>query len=53
VHQTSSAATAIQLEDLLAWYELLDKVITYVKDEGANLNTFTITSTNVVSCVPL
>ncbi len=21
---------------LLAWYELLDKVITYVKDEGAN-----------------
>jgi hypothetical protein len=26
---------AIQLRDLFVWYELLDKAIAYVKDEGA------------------
>ncbi len=37
---------------LLAWHELLNKVITYVKDEGANLSTLTMALTNIVSCVP-
>ncbi len=39
--------------DLLTQYELLDKVIAYVKDEGANLNTLITTLTNIVYCVPL
>jgi hypothetical protein len=43
----------VQLKDLFIWYELLDKVIAYVKDEGANLNTFTTTLTSIISCVPL
>jgi len=38
--------------NLLAWYELLDKVITYVKYEGANLSTFTMALMSIVSCVP-
>jgi hypothetical protein len=42
---------AIQLKDLLVWYNLLDKIIAYVKDEGANLNTFTTTLTGIVSYV--
>ncbi len=32
---------AMQLKDFLVRYELLDKVITYVKHEGVNLNTLT------------
>jgi hypothetical protein len=43
----------VQLEDLLIWYELLDKVIPYVEDEGVNLNTLTTTLISIVSCVPL
>ncbi len=53
MHETSSATMPVQLKDLLVQYELLDKVITYVKDEGANLNTLTTTLTNIVSYVPL
>lgn len=53
VHETLGVAMAIQLKDLLAWYNLLDKVIAYVKNEGANLNTFTTTLTNIVSYVSL
>jgi hypothetical protein len=41
------------LKDLFAQYELLNKVIAYVKDEGANLNTLTTKLTSIVSCVPL
>jgi hypothetical protein len=40
---------AIQLKALLAWYELLDKVIAYVKDENVNMNTLTMALTNIVS----
>jgi hypothetical protein len=43
----------VQLRDLLVQYELLDKIITYIKDEGANLNTLIITLTSIVSYVPL
>jgi len=53
VHEISNVTMVIQLRDSLAWYELLDKVIAYFKDEGANFNTFTTTLTNIVSCVPL
>jgi len=51
VHETLGVAMAIQLKDLLAWYNLLDKVIAYIKDEGVNLNTFTTTLPNIVSYV--
>jgi hypothetical protein len=30
-----------QLKDMFARYELLDKVIAYVENEGVNLNTLT------------
>jgi hypothetical protein len=43
----------VQLKDMLAQYNFLDKVIAYVKDEGANLNTLTTTLTNIVSCSPI
>jgi hypothetical protein len=33
----------------LLW--LCNKIITYVKDEGVNLNTFTITLMNIMSCI--
>jgi hypothetical protein len=49
VHETTMV---IQLKALLVQNELLDKVITYVKDESANLNTFTMALTNNVSCDP-
>jgi len=29
-----------QVKDLLSFYSLCDKLITYVKDEGGNLSTF-------------
>jgi len=38
---------------LLDSFGLFDKVITYVKDKGCNLNTLTNALTNVVSCSPL
>jgi len=43
----------IQSKDVFVHYDLLDKVIAYVKDEGANLNTLTRTLSNIMSCVPL
>jgi hypothetical protein len=49
VHETSKFTMAIQLKKLQ--YNLLDKIITYVKGEGANLNTFTSALMNIVSCV--
>lgn len=53
VHETLGATMVIPSKDLFAHYDLLDKVIAYVKDEGANLNTFTITLSNIISRVPL
>jgi hypothetical protein len=53
VHETLKAAMAIQFKDLLVRYNLLDKIIAYVKDEGVNLNTFTMTLINIVSCFSL
>jgi hypothetical protein len=38
---------------LLVDFNLTSKVIMYVKDEGTNLNSFTIALTFVVSCEPL
>jgi len=33
-------AMVAQVKDLLSFYSLCDKLITYVKDEGGNLSTF-------------
>ncbi len=53
VHETTNATMVVQLRDLFIRYELLDKVIAYVKGKGANLNTIITTLTSIVSCVPL
>jgi hypothetical protein len=42
----------LQLKFLLPCFDLCDKVIVYVRDEGANLNTLTNVLINIVSCVP-
>ncbi len=38
---------------LLVEFNLRSKVLTYVKNEGTNLNSFTTTLTFVMSCEPL
>jgi hypothetical protein len=38
---------------ILDEFNLTNKVIAYVKDEGTNLNSFTIAFTYVMSCEPL
>lgn len=43
---------AIQLKDLMTQFNLCDKVIMYVKDEHANLNTLITTLMKIVSCTP-
>jgi hypothetical protein len=42
----------MQIYDSFDNYELLDKDITYVKDEGANLSILITTLINIVSYVP-
>jgi hypothetical protein len=44
---------ALQLKYLYVHFDLWDKVIVYVKDEGANLNTLTNALINIISRVPL
>jgi hypothetical protein len=44
---------ATQVRDLLAFYNLLEKWVTYVKDKGGNLSTLAQALTFVVSCTPL
>jgi hypothetical protein len=48
---TNGIAMTIQVKDLLSFYNLLDKIITYVKDEGGNLSTLAQALNFVVSCV--
>jgi hypothetical protein len=44
---------ALQVKDLLSLYNLLHKLITYVKYKGGNLSTLTQVLSLVVSCSPL
>jgi len=37
---TIGVIMAMQVKDLLASYNLLDKLVAYVKDEGGNLSAF-------------
>jgi len=48
--ETLMQALAKSLRNLLEQYDLTKKIITYVKDEGANLNTMTIALKLVVNC---
>jgi len=50
---TSRVTMATQVKELLLSYNLLDKLITYVKDEGGNLSTLARALSYVVSYVPL
>ncbi len=46
-------AMVVWVKDLLSSYNILDKLIAYVKDEGGNLSTLTQALTLVVSYGPL
>jgi exosortase/archaeosortase len=48
--ETSMQAFAKSLQNLLEQYDLTKKIMTYVKDEGANLNTMTIALKLIVNC---
>jgi hypothetical protein len=50
---TFGVALVEQVKVFLLKFNLTNKVIAYVKDEGANLNSLTIALTFVVSCEPL
>ncbi len=52
VHEPLGATMVIQLKELLTQFGLCDKVIMYVKDEGANFNTLITTLMKIVSCIP-
>ncbi len=49
-HGQSSQAIAKDLIELLGKYNLREKIVSYVKDEGSNLNTMTITLKSIVNC---
>jgi hypothetical protein len=41
----------LQLKDLFSPFDLSNKIMSYMKDEGANLNNLTNALTNIVLCV--
>jgi hypothetical protein len=41
------------VKPLLAKFQLTHKIVTYLKDEGSNLNTLVATLSIIVSCEPL
>jgi len=46
-------AMVIQVKEILLSYNLLDKLITYMKDEGGNMSTLARALSFVVNCAPL
>ncbi len=50
---TFGVVMAAQVKELLSSYNLLNKLITYMKDKGGNLSTLARVLSLVVSCVPL
>jgi hypothetical protein len=46
-------AMVLQMKEPLSLYNLLNKIMAYVKDEGGNLSTLIWVFTYVVSCGPL
>jgi len=51
--ETLGQTLARSLQNLLKQYGLTKKIFTYVKDEGANLNTMTTTLKSIISCETL
>jgi hypothetical protein len=47
---TFEVAMVAQVNDLLSSYNFLNKLITYVKDEGGNMSTFTQVLILIISC---
>jgi hypothetical protein len=45
----SEIAMVVQVKDFLSSYNLLNKLIAYVKDEGGNLSTFAQAFTSIVN----
>jgi hypothetical protein len=52
MHNRVSVAMANQAKVCFDSFGLLNKIITYVKDEGFNLFMLTIALTTIVSCSP-
>jgi hypothetical protein len=52
-HDIFGATLTKQMKILLVEFNLTNKVIMYVKDEGVNLNFLTTTLTSIMSCKPL
>jgi hypothetical protein len=50
---TFGVAIATQVKELLSSYNLLDKLIAYVKDKGGNMSTLARALSFVVSCARL
>jgi hypothetical protein len=50
---TFGVAMVTQMKELLSFHNLLDKLITYMKDEGGNMSTLAKSLSFVVSCAPL
>jgi len=50
---TFGATLVEQMKYLLVEYQVTSKIITYVKDENTNLNTFVFAFTSVVFCASL
>jgi hypothetical protein len=50
---TIGATLAKIMKSLLAKFQLMDKVIAYVKDESSNFNTLATTSSSIVTYAPL
>jgi len=46
--QVEAKVWQLQLKDLFSYFNFYDKVITYMKDESANINTFTIALTSAL-----
>jgi len=50
IESTGGTTMVEQMKDLLGSFGLLNKVIAFVKDKGANLRIMTTTLKNIVSC---
>jgi len=47
---TSCAILTIHVKSLIVEFNLTNKIITYVKDEGGNSNTLIVALTSIVNC---
>jgi hypothetical protein len=53
IQDTFGVILALWMKELFVKFNVTNKIIIYVKDEGRNLNIFVIILTSIVSCVPL